>query len=275
MKYCPNCGAELAPDDKFCTKCGYTIPEAKQAGTQTTVRTNATQVTQSSQESATVTAVQNYATNYFSWFATALRHPFKTDTEAPKYFGLISFLAIIILNGLSFNEITERLQKLAPKDVLDEIGIHDTTVSFWMSFILIGLAFYAAYLGVSYCFSHFASHNFDVTFLDYLNRVGLYTANIVILAIIQFVDSFMVTLTNGVTFYFLVWALQCVILLAGCILSIAPQQGAQPALDPAYSTILAMVIIDVLVFIVVDISAQALIANIMHQIQQLTSNGLF
>lgn len=92
MKYCPNCGAEIAPDDKFCTKCGFVLPvvgqtsgAAKQVRTEQPSQTQATSTSTPAQPNQTVTAVQGYATNYFQWLWDALKKPFNNDESEAFY----------------------------------------------------------------------------------------------------------------------------------------------------------------------------------------------
>lgn len=140
--------------------------------------------------------------------------------------------------------------------------------SFWMQFIFVGLVIYAIFVGVSYCFSHYATHNLDRTFLGYTNRLAHYTSSILVLAVVQFLDSFAVNSTNGVGFYTILVVLQLFILLSGCLLSVAPQQGVTGSFDSAYTAILTTVVINVLLFIVADIAAQSALSSLMSLLKQ-------
>lgn len=277
MKYCPNCGAKIAPDDKFCTKCGFVLPvEGQASGAAKQVRPVQSSQPQAAptstpvQPNQTVTAVQGYATNYFQWLWDALKKPFNNDESAGQYFGLINFAIIILLNAFSFNTVIQRVEQMG-SSMLGAFGASTQSAvksSFWMQFIFVGLVIYAIFVGVSYCFSHYATHNLDRTFLGYTNRLAHYTSSILVLAVVQFLDSFAVNSTNGVGFYTILVVLQLFILLSGCLLSVAPQQGVTGSFDSAYTAILTTVVINVLLFIVADIAAQSALSSLMSLLKQ-------
>lgn len=81
MQKCKNCGAELKPGVKFCTKCGTPI-EANQ---------DLESASQNISSKATVEKIKKHSLNYFSWYKDSIINPSEVNYDN-KYFGLVSFL---------------------------------------------------------------------------------------------------------------------------------------------------------------------------------------
>lgn len=118
MKKCPQCGAMVAADAKFCTSCGYAFPAQAAQPTpaqpqpapsqqQPDPQPQASRQTQSGAINVppipSLNAEQAKAAgrNYWQYFVDALLHPLHFDKTTNPYFGLVSLGILAIISTFS------------------------------------------------------------------------------------------------------------------------------------------------------------------------------
>ncbi len=108
MKKCPQCGAMVAADAKFCTSCGYAFPAQEAAQPQ--APTPQPQPTRAQPNGgSTVPPMPNLnaaqakaaGRNYWQYFVDSLLHPLHFDKTANPYFGLVSLAILAIISTFS------------------------------------------------------------------------------------------------------------------------------------------------------------------------------
>ncbi|WP_461213261.1 zinc ribbon domain-containing protein [Lacticaseibacillus sp. GG6-2] len=114
MKKCPQCGAMVAADAKFCTSCGYAFPaveaQPEPAAAQPQQPTPQPQPNSSQQAGGinvppmpNLNAAQAKAAgrNYWQYFVDSLIHPLRFDKTNNPYFGLVSLAILAVISTIS------------------------------------------------------------------------------------------------------------------------------------------------------------------------------
>ncbi|KRK98792.1 hypothetical protein FD04_GL000533 [Secundilactobacillus odoratitofui DSM 19909 = JCM 15043] len=121
---CPNCQKEIPANSKFCTYCGFQIPQVQATnggGTQPVqpqfgpsqaqfdntnqqpnfAQNNQQSFNQSAQPNPTMEQTTAYAKNYWAYLVHGVKHPSDIDVPFHKYFGLVSLLTGSLLLALT------------------------------------------------------------------------------------------------------------------------------------------------------------------------------
>lgn len=208
MKYCTNCGNELADDAKFCVNCGTKVTgeeqpvepadEPKRSVEQETPATpEPTQTTnqQPKQENETVKAAQQLANGYFSYFLLTLKRPSEALKLEPSNYGFIQMIVLAFISVFSLSSILSGLTGMVSdftRSISDPFGFGGpapSTPTYSLDFsgfigLFIGfLVFYGVLFFLTYIILNACSEdllNMKQTFARY---GGFLSLNIVLLAL--------------------------------------------------------------------------------------------
>lgn len=110
MKYCTNCGNELANDAKFCVNCGTQLTREESIENQGVTReqnestTPASSTTnQTNSQNDYLKVAQDLANGYVSYFLLTLKKPSQALGLEPSNYGFIQILVLAFISTLASN----------------------------------------------------------------------------------------------------------------------------------------------------------------------------
>jgi len=287
-KYCPNCGAEIDGETRFCTHCGYDLQAATAADSTSPESANANQATANqSQANASaastndrVAQLQDYSKNYFSWFMASIKHP-NTEAPAEKYFGIISMaLSALLLTVAVVAAINRFIKQVNESEASSVVTLKN--LSFGMDLkllivVLIGVVFYVL---IGFGASTFGNRDNGVNFFDYLNRfghltnIGLVLDVILILSVytITFNIDSPITFVKQLSFALIVMAAISLVWQVGYILTIN-NSITKERFDKFYIIVLALVVLSLAFYVFARIESENLALDFAQEFSRNASLG--
>lgn len=192
MQKCQNCGADLKPGVKFCTKCGTPVAAADMTGT-TNQSAPATRSAQPQQTNETIDKLKKHSLNYFAWYKNSITKPSNVNYDN-KYFGLVSLLINVLLVAYSFYILGNRVLTTVLDGVSqassmfgssnsDQVSV-PSGMSLYFKLFLVVLAYFAVFLIVGFvCKKYLLNKNTD--FFNYSNQLASFSNSMIILEIIM------------------------------------------------------------------------------------------
>jgi len=193
MNKCKNCGAELKPGIKFCTKCGAPIEDSNMS--ESVSRSNnvkPTRTTRSDPNNETIEKLKKHSLNYFDWYKNSIKNPTNVDNEN-KYNGLITLLLNAILVAYSFYIVINKLLTAAKTEVsqsADAFGLGSavkldlpTGFPLYLRIFFVAVLYYVIFLLVGFACKKYLINKKETVF-DYSNQLGSYSSSLVILQLV-------------------------------------------------------------------------------------------
>lgn len=197
MNNCSNCGAQLAPNVKFCTKCGNPVVQAASVASQ------AQNYVASNQ---TITVLKSRSSNYFAWIKQTIMDPTNDKTDT-KFFGLISFFVHALLVAFALyrvnNAIAEPIAKATHSsglaDVVSEMANFHVLTGFqlYAKILFFAVIYYAIFLGIGF-FSKKLFLDKQADFFNYSNQLARFS-NIILPLELLFAVAMFLTMPADIT----------------------------------------------------------------------------
>lgn len=194
MQKCKNCGAELKPGVKFCTKCGTPIEANKDLES----------ASQNISSKATVEKIKKHSLNYFSWYKDSIINPSEVNYDN-KYFGLVSFLINAILVAWSVYIIGHRAISAALRVANEYASVLGGTnsdvvnmpngLSLYLKLFFVSFLYFAVFLVVGFLCKKYLIDN-NVKIFDYANQLASFSNSMIILEIIMVLVIFVAMPSN-------------------------------------------------------------------------------
>lgn len=182
MQKCKNCGAELKPGMKFCTKCGTPVDNIN------TKRNSTSFGTVSIDKKQTVEQIKKHSLNYFSWYKDSIIRPSDVKYDN-KYFGLISLLLNAIIVAWAFYIVGHRTIVAAVETAnqysnllgrsSDSINVPNG-LSLYLKLLIITALYFAIFLLVGFVCKKYLINN-RTNIFDYANQLASFSNSMVIL----------------------------------------------------------------------------------------------
>lgn len=249
-KNCPNCGARVLSDMRFCNNCGYdfanvndqpagqhpqgqspyaqSINHPSSAAQPTSLRqpTNTAPPTQQhrrqSHTSATATKTNG---NYWQFLLSGLSHPLKVQVSFDRRFGLISLTLSALLAAIATAVSTDSILN-SPLTV----GLHSFILLLASNFIIASTAFLARWVFLG---DH--SQNYLTSLTTFAHHTNLMIFISILLLLWQIIDLNV----SGYYFIFSIGGLFLQLSLMAMILDTTPKKK----IDKGYAYLIASVII--------------------------------
>lgn len=288
MKICPNCGAQVEKDYKFCTKCGHKFDPAQQpVGS----RTNAAQPTRSQMYNSTQSqpqsaqqpqmqtqipvqpqqqtqnqftsqisnAVQNFdANNLWQWFVNSWKHPVG-EQNAEKWYGIVTFIVEDLLFVFASAIVANQAMSSATFGLFS--GNSETNGIFVQLFLFFVLLTFGSILA-SFVGSKFVYGQSTPSWWDYTNRVAQIDNLSAIFIVIAFVGGLM----KSAGLYSLLSLLAGIFFILAVFAPILINKNAKR--DKFYGLIIAIVLQLIILSVLISIFGQNIIeqlkASFMH-----------
>lgn len=209
MKTCPNCGAQLALEAKFCTNCGTKLVDSVMEEKVVNSEVNADKVTEPAKEtkvndepkveaSIDKEQLKQASLNYWSWLVSAFKHPFSVKPGS-KWNGLVTLALEGLVFGLSVLFIFRNIYASTTSLFSQAFGVGSTGenpigLGTLLTFFLVTFLTSLAVSGIVYGnVKLFAST--DETFGEFINATAHRTAPILIMNVIGLLLSLTVSVT--------------------------------------------------------------------------------
>lgn len=195
MEKCKNCGVELKPGVKFCTKCGTPVVENNVVANQSAPNKN---------NNETMEKIKKHSINYFSWFKESIVSPSKVN-YGNKYFGLVSLLLNAMLVAYSFYVLGHQLVGSLMEMFNEAAGMFSQNssdrvvlpngLSLYLKLLFITAVYFAIFLLVGFaCKKYLVNKNTDL--FNYANQLASFSNSMIILEIIMSLFLLMVIPSN-------------------------------------------------------------------------------
>ncbi|MFC6179801.1 zinc ribbon domain-containing protein [Lactiplantibacillus daowaiensis] len=292
QKFCPNCGAELDGETRFCTHCGYDL-QAAQGTTETTATdatdTNRSQATndETTTDQATstptgdrVAQVQNYSKNYFKWLVASFKQP-SAEEPGEKYFGIISMVISALLLTFAivaaFNRCIKQINTAAGSSMVVLKNLSFSLDFKFFMLVLVGIVFYIL---IGFGASVLGDQHKDVNFFDYLNRFAHLTNIALILNLVLIIAVYTVTFNvdspitfvRQLAFALVVAGLISMIWQVGYILAIN-KSIQTPRFDKFFMVLIALIVLSAAFYIFARIEGENLAMDFAQEFSQNSSLG--
>jgi len=271
MEKCKNCGAELKPGVKFCTKCGTPVEENNVVANQPTPKKN---------NNETMEKIKKHSMNYFSWFKESIVNPSNVNYDN-KYFGLVSLLLNAILVAYSFYVLGHQLVSSLMEMLNEAAGMFSQNssdrvvlpngLSLYLKLLFITAVYFAIFLLVGFvCKKYLVNKSTDL--FNYANQLASFSNSMIILEIIMSLFLLMVIPSNiaelsslegyGSAFIFLIilLVLMTTIWSVSYISSIVIDAGKMK-LDKIYVAVITLILNSAVLFFVFKMIFNSLVAQ--------------
>lgn len=289
MKYCTNCGNELADDAKFCVNCGTKVTGEEQtvepAQSEQPVRQEApvtpeptqTQANnqQPKQENESVKAAQDLANGYLSYFLLTLKKPSQALGLEPSGYGYIQIIVLSIISTFALSGVLSGFFDFVGGGIQQfsqPFGYTPNTPSFDLDFgiftrlfigflLFYGLLFFLTYIIMNVCSNDLL--NMRQTFSRY---GGFLSLNIVLFAV--------AALFGFIGGGFLLFLATLLFFLGLSLLSFAFNYSlykitTQPRINILYILLIGNVIMAIVLFIVAAIFTFSLMSEFIQMLDSL------
>lgn len=194
MEKCKNCGAELKPGIKFCTKCGTPVDDSVKP----------TKKESENKNNETMEKIKNHSLNYFAWFKESIVSPSKVNYDN-KYFGLVSILLNAMLVAYSFYVLGHQIVSSIMEMFNEAANIFDRTasnrvalpngISLYLKLLFITAIYFAVFLLVGFACKKYLVDK-DTDLFGYANQLASFSNSMIILEIIMSLFLIMVVPSN-------------------------------------------------------------------------------
>ncbi|MFC6253104.1 DUF6574 domain-containing protein [Secundilactobacillus hailunensis] len=274
--FCPNCGAKLKPNAKFCTNCGYDLTHFNARSQQQAAQQQSTQQ-RVSQPNPNVEAAKKYSTNYFSWLWESIKHPSKVDLKGNKFFGITSFIIAALLIGITgmvalyriIKELTLLINDLssAINDINGQTDGNGSSFpnyptgsgfTIFLKIFLIALIFMALFVLVGWLTRRYLIGDEHETYLGFATRLAGYTNLSLIFLLLGMVFIALLNTLAGAFLLFLFVLLTTTVYSIGYSYTILEFKQAR-GLDKVHALLIALIADGILTMILSSIVGASVI----------------
>lgn len=272
MKTCPNCSSQQPENVKFCTNCGFAFPVKPVQETVTTQAQNVQEPTKFQQQytqqqdtkaqNDNVEQAKTFASNYWSYFLNALKHPTILE-NGHKYFGFTTIILFAIFNDIFVKLIMDNVARSVNSSLFS--GLFNNTRAYapkidssvYAKLFFLTLLTFAIYVLIGFFVRNVVLGDKSDTLLSFTNRFTHYLMSNLVLAVLSMI--FMLLGMRGIAVF--MYALMALIMSIAFILSMIIDTNPLK-IDKLYGVVIGQLLLALVFMIVMSVFAVSLAANI-------------